>query len=343
MTRVVTRRNRVSCRFGVSSTAPSAPATRCFLTLAGTLPRMPLAFRISRASAKRVGSGTVGPEAIVDGSSPTTSDSTRQITRAGAAALASPPPLSLERCFRTVLSSRILAPESIRSEVAAALSSREMPGVGAGKSAEAPPDSSTSSTSSRSSDRAIASTSCAAASPLRSGRGWPAISSRPRGRRIGVEVQTASAVCSRSPRTRSASAAIVAAALPAATRTRRPSPSRSVSPATARLAPRRPKLRRTSRAGSAASRPLARTLDAARRKRRRFQRVTPELVPWSAITVTHRERRGARGARREEGAYREYATDEQRSQAGCIGGRMPPYLRIRALSARPVGPARSGG
>jgi hypothetical protein len=27
-------------------------------------------------------------------------------------------------------------------------------------------------------------------------------------------------------------------------------------------------------------------------------------------------------ARREEGEYREYATDEQRSQAGCIAGRM---------------------
>jgi len=36
----------------------------------------------------------------------------------------------------------------------------------------------------------------------------------------------------------------------------------------------------------------------------------------------HRGRRGARMARREEGEYREYATDEQRSQAGCIAGRM---------------------
>jgi len=55
-------------------------------------------------------------------------------------------------------------------------------------------------------------------------------------------------------------------------------------------------------------------------------------VPWSASTVTYRERRGARLARREESAYREYATDEQRRQAGCIGVRMPPYLRIRALA-----------
>ena len=37
-------------------------------------------------------------------------------------------------------------------------------------------------------------------------------------------------------------------------------------------------------------------------------------------------RRGARIARREEGEYREYLTDEQRSEAGCIGVRMPPYL-----------------
>ena len=39
--------------------------------------------------------------------------------------------------------------------------------------------------------------------------------------------------------------------------------------------------------------------------------------------VVHRGRRGARMTRREEGEYREYATDEQRSQPGCIAGRMP--------------------
>ena len=43
-------------------------------------------------------------------------------------------------------------------------------------------------------------------------------------------------------------------------------------------------------------------------------------------TVMHRGRRGARPARREEGEYREYLTDEQRSGTGCIGGRMPLYL-----------------
>ena len=67
----------------------------------------------------------------------------------------------------------------------------------------------------------------------------------------------------------------------------------------------------------------------------------------------HRGRRGARLARREEGEYREYVTDEQRreagapaarsparwdGEAGCIGGRMPPYLWKSALSLLGVGP-----
>ena len=43
-------------------------------------------------------------------------------------------------------------------------------------------------------------------------------------------------------------------------------------------------------------------------------------------TVTHRGRRGARSARREEGAYRQYSTDKQRYGVGCIGGRMRPHL-----------------
>ena len=37
---------------------------------------------------------------------------------------------------------------------------------------------------------------------------------------------------------------------------------------------------------------------------------------------SHRDRRGTRLTRREEGEYREYSTDEQRSQPGCIVGRM---------------------
>ena len=50
------------------------------------------------------------------------------------------------------------------------------------------------------------------------------------------------------------------------------------------------------------------------------------LVVRFINTVTHRGRRGAHPARREEEEYREYLTDEQRRGTGCIGGRMPPYL-----------------
>jgi len=39
--------------------------------------------------------------------------------------------------------------------------------------------------------------------------------------------------------------------------------------------------------------------------------------------LEHRGRRCARLARREEGEYREYLTDEQRSETGCSDGRMP--------------------
>ena len=36
--------------------------------------------------------------------------------------------------------------------------------------------------------------------------------------------------------------------------------------------------------------------------------------------------RGARMARRDDREYREYLREEQRSQAGCIAGRMPAHL-----------------
>lgn len=38
--------------------------------------------------------------------------------------------------------------------------------------------------------------------------------------------------------------------------------------------------------------------------------------------MRHYGRRGAWPARREERAYREYVSDEQRSRRGCIGGQM---------------------
>ncbi len=66
---------------------------------------------IARASAKVVGSATVGPDAMVPGSSPGTSEMSSVTTRAGYAAAASRPPLIAERCFRTVFISPMVAPE----------------------------------------------------------------------------------------------------------------------------------------------------------------------------------------------------------------------------------------
>ena len=52
--------------------------------------------------------------------------------------------------------------------------------------------------------------------------------------------------------------------------------------------------------------------------------------PWWNPAL-HREWRGARLTRREEGAYWAYATDEQRSQAGCVATRMQWELSPRAV------------
>src|SRR5437773_286299 len=45
--------------------------------------------------------------------------------------------------------------------------------------------------------------------------------------------------------------------------------------------------------------------------------------------------RGPRIARREEGACRAHVTDEQRSEAGCIGGQNGAVISGRALSEPP--------
>ena len=66
----------------------------------------------ARASAKVVGSGTVGPLPITAGSSPGTSLIASVTTRAGAAAAASRPPLMADKCFRTTFISVILAPHA---------------------------------------------------------------------------------------------------------------------------------------------------------------------------------------------------------------------------------------
>ena len=93
-----------------------------------------------RASAKVVGSGTVGPEAITEGSSPGTSLMRYVTTRAGWAAAARRPPFTAERCLRTQFISAIVAPLRSRAAFTARLSSSETPSAGSASSAEPPPE-----------------------------------------------------------------------------------------------------------------------------------------------------------------------------------------------------------
>src|SRR4030095_2925626 len=51
----------------------------------------------------------------------------------------------------------------------------------------------------------------------------------------------------------------------------------------------------------------------------------------SKMGAQHRGRRGARLARRDDREYREYLREEQRRQAGCIAGRMPPPFCVWVL------------
>ena len=72
---------------------------------------------MARASASVVGSGTVGPEAIADGSSCGTSEIASVTISARWPARASRPPLIRDRCLRTVLISPIGAPERSSARV----------------------------------------------------------------------------------------------------------------------------------------------------------------------------------------------------------------------------------
>ena len=125
---------RGSPGLGVSSRA----SCRCFATAAGG--SMRYWRRIARASAKVVGSGTVGPEPITAGSSPGTSEIRRLTTRAGCAAAAKRPPLIAERCFRTAFIWVMSAPEASSARLTACLSSSVRPSAGSASSADAPPE-----------------------------------------------------------------------------------------------------------------------------------------------------------------------------------------------------------
>jgi hypothetical protein len=253
---------------GVSGRRARIPARRCARTAAGTRGRMPRRLRTPKASAKVVGSGEAGPEAIVERSSPTTSDSTSALTRAGAARRARPPPLRRDRCLRTAFSSWMVAPACMRRAVVRALSRSERPPAGAGRSAEAPPDKRSRRRSSAPNPRRRRSTSAAARRPRRSGIGWPASRTR---RPVGAGPPawvTTRPPPSRRPRRTAASSAIGRAALPTASSTTRPLGRGSRSPAShqppwgdAR------RLLRTAARGSAASSPAFSIAAAALRSR----------------------------------------------------------------------------
>ncbi len=127
--------------------------------------------RIARASAKVVGSGTVGPEAMIAGSSPGTSEISRLTTRAGAAAAARRPPLMAERCLRTQFICAMSAPELSSARLTACLSSSVRPGAGRASSAEPPPEIRHSTRSSADRARTLSRIRPAARQPAASGTG----------------------------------------------------------------------------------------------------------------------------------------------------------------------------
>ena len=127
---------RLSARGGGASAVSSASRSR---TARGRSPQIRRS-RHSAAASARVPSGpAVGPEPMARRSSPTTSDRISAVTGAGAASRASPPPFSVERCWRTRLTSPMAAPEATSSRPASASSSSVSPGAGAASIAEAPP------------------------------------------------------------------------------------------------------------------------------------------------------------------------------------------------------------
>ena len=103
----------------------------------------------ARASASVVGSGTVGPDAIADGSSCGTSEiASVTISAARWPARASRPPLIRDRCLRTMFISPIGAPERSSARFTCCFCANETPSAGAIQFAEPPPDNSTSNRSS---------------------------------------------------------------------------------------------------------------------------------------------------------------------------------------------------
>ena len=114
----------------------------------------------------------------MEGSSPGTSETTRVIIRAGAAAAASRPPLMVENCFRTAFIADMGAPQRSSFSFNAISSDSENPFGGPGRSADPPPEIKATTKSSAASGRTNSSSAADAASPRSSGTGWPASMTR---------------------------------------------------------------------------------------------------------------------------------------------------------------------
>ena len=140
---------------------------------------------MATASAQLVASGTVGPLAMTEGSSPGTSLMVSVTTCAGAQAAASRPPLMRDRCLRTQFISVMLAPEFSRSRLMRCLSSSVRPSAGSVSSAEPPPEIRHSTRSSGVRPCASARMRSAACRPAASGTGCAASTTSMRSRQPG--------------------------------------------------------------------------------------------------------------------------------------------------------------
>ena len=224
--------------FGVSSMTPAAPAARWSATFAGTRPISSKRPSTSTASAKVVGSGTVGPEPTTSRRSPATSERTMVISLASPAASARYPPLIDDRCFRTVLNSAMSAPEARSSRLVTTRSSRLRSPAGSASNADDPPETRYTRVTPGPADAASSRARWAAATLARFGSGWPPT--------ITGTGACSSMVVTAMPRVMSVTAAkprvMATAALPEAMTTVAPASSGAVC-----------RLLRTARSGSAAA------------------------------------------------------------------------------------------
>src|SRR5579871_685516 len=249
--------SRPSPGFGVSSTFPWAPASRWVRTAAGRRPARAYLATTRWPSAKVVGSGTVGPEAMSWGGSPTTSEIASVANWPARVAAPRWPPLIAERWRRRTFIAWIGAPQASRVRVVRWRSRSETPSAGASRIAEPPPEMRKSTTSGAGQLATQWSTSRAARRDPGPGTGCSPYrtSIAPRGGGSPSR-RTARPPANRRPSISSAASSIAAAALPNAIRWTRVAPaSRITEPSTSRLREWTRSDRRTAASGRTAAMP----------------------------------------------------------------------------------------